>query len=69
MTKKRITAFIVFYIGIVLAILFMQFYVQERYGRNPNRVRSEAPSHAGRITLVQPDVYDTPAKPYPVPCA
>ncbi len=43
MSKKRIAAFFVFYIGIVLAILFMHFYVQERYGRKPDRRRTEAP--------------------------
>ena len=43
MSKKRIVAFFVFYIGIVLAMLFMYFYVQERYGRKPDRAGTEAP--------------------------
>ncbi len=40
MSNKRIIAFIVFYIGIVLAILFTFFYVQDRYGHNPPRQKS-----------------------------
>ena len=40
MSNKKITAFIVFYIGIVLAILFTFFYVQDRYGHNPPRQKS-----------------------------
>ena len=41
MSNKKITAFIVFYIGIVLAILFTFFYVQDRYGHNPSRQKSD----------------------------
>ncbi len=32
--------FVVFYIAVVLAMLFMYFYVQDRYGHNP---RGSAP--------------------------
>jgi len=42
MSPRRKAAFIIFYIGIVLAMLFMFFYVQDRYGRNPQRSRSES---------------------------
>jgi len=42
MTKKKITAFIAFYILVIMAILFMYFYVQERYGHKSFRLRSDA---------------------------
>lgn len=57
MTTRRIIAFIVFYIGIVLSILFMFFYVQDRYGHNPPRYKSDKGAlyqfHTGNITQQQ----------------
>jgi len=47
MSRKRIAAFVVFYIGIVLAILFMHFYIKDRYGHNPDRERSDAGTSVG----------------------
>ncbi|MBT4484732.1 MAG: hypothetical protein HOC71_13765 [Candidatus Latescibacteria bacterium] len=44
MTNKRIIAFIVFYACIILLIFFTHFYVQERYGHNPPKQKSETNS-------------------------
>lgn len=55
MSKKRIAAFVVFYIGIVLAILFVHFYVQERYGHKPDRAGTEAP-YAPETVFRVPDM-------------
>jgi len=36
MTKKRIAVFVIFYVGVVIAILFVHFYILERYGHDPS---------------------------------
>ena len=39
---RRIIAFIVFYVTIILAILFTYFYIQERYGHNATLEKTES---------------------------
>ena len=34
MTRRKITAFIILYVGIILMLLFTYFFLQRRYARN-----------------------------------